>query len=164
MDTFAALALATEPPHSEVMKSKPRNPEAFIVTPVMTHGIFGYGVFFVVVLASMLLLIRGGGVSPYELTVFFCVFVMLQIWNLFNARCLGLKTSAFSGLTENRWFAAIVLLVLAGQILMVQFGGKVFRTVPLSLVDWLLIIVGTSPVLLVGELLRFRARRRETAA
>ncbi len=164
MDTFAALALATEPPHAEVMKNGPRNPEAFIVTPGMARGIFGYGIFFVAVLGSMLLLIRGGGVSPYELTVFFCVFVMLQIWNLFNARCLGLETSAFSGLTENRWFTAIVLLVLAGQILMVQFGGKVFRTVPLSLFDWLLIIVGTSPVLLVGELLRFRARRRGRAA
>ena len=160
MDTFAALALATEPPHPEVMRSRPRDPEAFIVTPGMAKGIFGYGIFFVVVLSAMLLMISRSGVSPYEMTVFFCVFVMLQIWNLFNARCLGLQSSAFSGLLENRWFTAIVVLVLAGQILMVQFGGRVFRTVPLDFADWVLIIAGTSPVVLIGELLRFRERRR----
>ena len=163
MDTFAALALATEPPHPEVMLSRPRDPGAFIVTPEMARGIFGYGALFVVVMASMLLFIRGGGVSPRELTVFFCVFVMLQVWNLFNARRLGLDSSAFSGLRENRWFVGIVIMIVVGQIAMVQFGGSVFRTTPLSAVEWALIIIGTSPVILIGEALRYFARRREVA-
>ena len=83
---------------------------------------------------------------------------MLQFWNLFNARCLGLQTSAFSGLTENRGFVCIAAVILLGQILMVQFGGQVFRTVSLSLIDWSLIIVGTSSVLIVGELIRYKKR------
>ena len=160
MDTFAALALATEPPHPEVMSSRPRDPKAFIVTPEMARGIFGYGALFVAAMASMLLFIRGGGVSPRELTVFFCAFVMLQVWNLFNARRLGLNSSAFSGLAENRWFTGIVILILVGQILMVQFGGSVLRTVPLSAFEWALIVIGTSPVILIGEARRYLARRR----
>ncbi|NLM70753.1 MAG: calcium-translocating P-type ATPase, PMCA-type [Synergistaceae bacterium] len=163
MDTFAALALATEPPHPEVMRAGPRNPDSFIVTPEMARGIFGYGALFVVAMASMLLFIRGGGVSSRELTVFFSVFVMLQVWNLFNARRMGLSSSSFSGLRDNRWFIGIVVLIVAGQVLMVQLGGGVFRTVPLSVLDWVLIIIATSPVILIGEALRFLARRGETA-
>ena len=98
--------------------------------------------------------------SPRELTVFFCAFVMLQVWNLFNARRLGLNSSAFSGLAENRWFTGIVILILVGQILMVQFGGSVLRTVPLSAFEWALIVIGTSPVILIGEARRYLARRR----
>lgn len=155
MDTFAALALATEPPHESVMQQLPRHPEAFIVTRVMANNIFTTGLAFLLFLVSFLRYIRRDGeVNPYELSVFFAVFVMLQFWNLFNARTLGLKQSAFTGLFENKSFVAIAIAIFVGQILIIQFGGSVFRTVPLSFIDWISIILGTSLVLWAGELWR----------
>lgn len=155
MDTFAALALATEPPHESVMQQLPRHPEAFIVTRVMAKNIFTTGLTFLLFLVSFLRYIRRDGeVNPYELSVFFAVFVMLQFWNLFNARTLGLNQSAFTGLFENRSFVAIALTIFVGQILIIQFGGSVFRTVPLSFIDWISIIIGTSLVLWAGEIWR----------
>lgn len=164
MDTFAALALATEPPHRSVMKVPPRNADDFIVTPGMARRIFGVGAAFLVVLLSFLVYLQSDGVTPRELTVFFTVFIMLQFWNLFNARCLGLSQSAFAGLRNNRGFVVIAAAILIGQVLIVQFGGSVFRTVPLSFGDWLLILIVTSPVLLVGELLRWKERNRPARA
>ena len=159
MDTFAALALATEPPNQSVMQQSPRNPEAFIVTPAMAKNIFTAGLTFLMFLIGLLRYIgRDGDISIYELSVFFAVFVMLQFWNLFNARCLGLKQSAFTGLFKNQGFVAIAIAILVGQILIVQFGGNVFRTVPLSFVDWISIIAGTSTVVWAGELWRFMMR------
>jgi Ca2+-transporting ATPase len=160
MDTFAALALATEPPHWDVMDRKPRSPEAFIVTPEMARKILEYGAAFIVVLLLVLLTIQKDGISTYELSVFFSIFVMLQFWNLFNARCFGLTSSAFHGLLENRSFVGIALLILIGQILMVQFGGEVFRTTPISFRDWVLLLVSTSFVLWAGEYLRLRQRKK----
>jgi Ca2+-transporting ATPase len=160
MDTFAALALATEPPHWDVMDKKPRDPEAFIVTSSMWRNIFGYAAAFIVVLVSLLVTIRMEGISDYELSVFFSVFVMLQLWNLFNARCLGLSQSAFHGFFSNRGFVCIAALIFVGQIVMTQAGGEAFRTVPLSFTDWILIVASTSLVLWFGELLRWTARRR----
>lgn len=159
MDTFAALALATEPPNEEVMKVPPRNPEAFIISKPMAVSIFSVGSIFLVFLAGFLLYIQGDKVvTPYELSLFFTTFVMLQFWNIFNARCFGLKQSAFANLGSNWSFLGITVVILIGQILMVQFGGYVFRTVPLSLTDWLLIIGSTSIVLWVGEIWRLMSR------
>lgn len=155
MDTFAALALATEPPNQKVMENTPRNPEDFIISQPMTVSIFSVASIFLVFFVGFLLYIqRDQIVTPYELSLFFTTFVMLQFWNLFNAKCFGLKESAFSSISKNSSFLAIAGLIFVGQILIVQYGGAVFRTVPLSLRDWLIIIGGTSIVLWVGEIWR----------
>jgi P-type Ca2+ transporter type 2C len=161
MDTFAALALASEPPHGTVMKRPPRDPGEFIITRHMARRIILVGVIFLAFLVLFLVhMQRKGDVNEYNLSVFFTVFVMLQFWNLFNARCLGQNYSAFSGMSRNRAFLLIAGTILLGQILLVQFGGAVFRTVPLSFRDWLLIAGGTSIVLWVGEVGRWYDRRR----
>lgn len=166
MDTFAALALATEPPQWNVMKRPPRKPTDFIITKTMAVSIFVIGGIFLVFLVWFLLYLKGAGgldeetaEGRYKLSVFFSVFVFLQFWNLFNAKCLGRTGSAFSGLAENKSFLLIAAAIFAGQILLVQFGGDFFRTAPLSLRDWLIIIASTSVVLWLGELWRFIKRR-----
>lgn len=165
MDTFAALALATEPPDPGAMQRPPRKSEEFIVTGPMARSLFGMGGLFVVLLAGILLHVEGGGgVSRYEMSAFFSIFVMLQFWNLGNARRLGSTLSAFHKLWENKMFLAIAVTILLGQLLIVQFGGDLFRTVPLSLSDWMGIAAGTSTVLWVGEIWRFLLRVRAGAA
>jgi Ca2+-transporting ATPase len=171
MDTFAALALASEPPDWGVMRKPPRAPEAFIVTPSMAKFIFLVGGLF---LCLFLILVLGfGSVFPmnpeskvglHNLSIFFTTFVFLQFWNLFNARMLGRDSSALSNLKESRMFLLIVGVVAIGQILMTQLGGEIFRTSPLGLGEWVAIIVGTSPVLWVGEVVRFVQRSRRLAA
>lgn len=159
MDTFAALALATEPPSPKVMEMPPRNPQDFIISQKMAISIFTVAPIFLVFLVGFLLYIQQDNIiTPYELSLFFTTFVMLQFWNLFNARCFGLKQSAFANLFTNWSFLAIAIAILMGQILMVQFGGQVFRTVPLSFRDWMVIISGTSIVLWLGEIRRFFSR------
>lgn len=179
MDTFAALALATEPPHRSVLNRPPRRPEDFIVTKPMATSIFGVAAVFLVVLIGLmkylefnqvgpLPVLEAGqiaeAITPYELSLFFTIFVLLQFWNLFNARCLGTKRSAFSGISQNRSFLLIAVAIFVGQVLIVQYGGALFRTVPLSLQDWIIITVATSLVLWIGELLRFFARMASPAA
>lgn len=161
MDTFAALALASEPPHGTVMKRPPRDPGEFIITRSMARRIILVGIIFLAFLILFLVYMeRKGDVNAYNLSIFFTVFVMLQFWNLFNARCLGQNYSAFSGMSRNSAFLLIAGAILFGQILLVQFGGAVFRTVPLSFRDWLIIVGGTSIVLWVGEVGRWYDRRR----
>ncbi len=159
MDTFAALALATEPPHEEVMKELPRDPDQFILTRAMNTFIIGVGCSLLVFFVGFIIYVRWIGSSPYILSVFFTTFVLAQFWNLFNARCFGRKQSAFKGILKNKGFLLIVGVIFLGQILIVQFGGQVFRTVPLKSVDWVIIIGGTSIVLWVGEIIRFFKRR-----
>ncbi|NES92494.1 calcium-translocating P-type ATPase, PMCA-type, partial [Okeania sp. SIO2B9] len=155
MDTFAALALATEPPNQKVMENAPRNSQDFIISKPMMVSIFSVAAVFLVFFVAFLLYIQKDRVvTPYELSLFFTTFVMLQFWNMFNAKCFGLKESAFSNISKNGSFVAIAAFIFLGQILMVQFGGAVFRTVPLSLRDWLVIIGGTSIVLWIGEIWR----------
>ncbi|MBN8547402.1 MAG: calcium-translocating P-type ATPase, PMCA-type [Ignavibacteria bacterium] len=162
MDTFAALALATEPPHDNVLKREPRSPEDFIVTTPMAKQIFGIGALFLVILASFLIYIQNDGkVTDYELSLFFSLFVMLQFWNLFNAKCLNVSNSAFKDMFANKSFVAIATSIFFGQILIIQFGGHIFRTVPLSFIDWFYIIGSTSLVLWVGEIIRFFKRKNE---
>ncbi len=159
MDTFAALALATEPPNPKVMEMPPRNSQAFIISKPMATSIFTVGPIFLVLLAGFLVYIqRDDVVTSYELSLFFTTFVMLQFWNLFNAKCFGLKDSVFSSLANNWSFIGIAALIFVGQILIVQFGGQVFRTTPLCLTDWLIIIGGTSIVLWTGEIRRLFTR------
>ncbi|MDD3146639.1 MAG: calcium-translocating P-type ATPase, PMCA-type [Candidatus Riflebacteria bacterium] len=155
MDTFAALALATEPPHWKVMARAPRRAEDFIVSRPMYMHIFGVGAAFYVVLISLLKYFQlDGEVSVRELTIFFTVFVMLQVWNMFNARAMGLNKSAFNGIKENKGFVLILPTILVVQFLIVQFGRVMFRTEPLSLGTWLAIIASTSLVLWAGEIFR----------
>ena len=152
MDTFAAMALASLPPSREVMQEKPRSKDAFIINKDMMSGIgiIG-GLFFLGMFAMLWYFERIKGVDPQELTIFFCIFVMLQWWNLFNARTLGSHHSAFRRLWACQGFLLVLALVLVGQWLIVTYGGQMFRTEPLSLKVWLYIIIGTSPVLWIGE-------------
>ena len=160
MDTFAALALASIPPSESVMNDKPRRSTDFIISKAMQHNIFGVGTLFLVVLMAMIYYFTNadGGMTVQRLTIFFTFFVMLQFWNLFNARVFGTTDSAFKGLTKSYGMELIVLAILGGQFLIVQFGGAVFRTVPLDFMTWMTIVVSTSFVLWIGELVRLIRR------
>ena len=160
MDTLAAMALASLPPSREVMEEKPRSSDAFIITKSMIRGILTTGgLFFLATFALLWYFERQTGVDDTELTIFFTIFVMLQWWNLFNARMLGSCHSAFRRLWACEGFLFVLLIVLVGQWVIVTFGGKMFRTVPLSWQMWAMIIAGTSLVLWVGEIYRFLKRR-----
>ena len=157
MDTFAALALASLPPSHEVMNDKPRKATDFIINKGMAFGILFCGIAFFIVMFAMLIYCerRGkGGVDVHELTVFFTTFVMIQFWNLFNAKSLGSNRTAFRYFLKDKGMILVLALVLVGQWLIVTFGGEMFRTVPLSLTEWLVIIGATSIVLWVGEIWR----------
>ena len=160
MDTFAAMALASLPPSREVMHQRPRSQDDFIITPGMMRGVIGLGVLFAAAMFVYLYRIEmsGDGVDIRELTVFFTTFVMLQWWNLLNARTLGSCHSAFRYLWRCRGLLLVLVMILAGQWLIVTFGGKMFRTVPLPVLTWLTIIIGTSPVLWLGEAYRLIKR------
>ena len=157
---FAALALASIPPSEGVMKEKPRRSTDFIITPSMRRDILGVGTVFLVVLMGMIYYFTNaeGGMTVERLTVFFTFFVMLQFWNLFNARVFGTSDSAFKGITKSYGMELVVLAILGGQFLIVEFGGAVFRTVPLGWQTWLAIIGISSLVLWVGEIIRFVQR------
>ena len=155
MDTFAAMALSSLPPESEVMKDKPRKQTDFIINRGMAFGIFGVGLLFFALMFGLLWYFeRIAGVSAKELTIFFTIFVMLQWWNLFNAKTLGSSHSAFRGFLSDKGLITVLAMILAGQWIIVEFGGKMFRTVPLSFEDWTYIIAGTSVVMIAGELIR----------
>ncbi|MCD8261690.1 MAG: calcium-translocating P-type ATPase, PMCA-type [Bacteroides sp.] len=160
MDTFAAMALASIPPSASVMKEKPRKSTDFIISPRMMWNILVTGFIFISILLGLLWHYNHSseGVSLYRLTFFFMVFVMLQFWNLFNARVFGTTGSAFRGLAASYGTLLVAAIILVGQYLIVQFGGAVFRTVPLTLHTWLLIISTTSLVLWGGEVVRFIQR------
>lgn len=170
MDTFAAMALASLPPSRSVMKEKPRPREAFIINSPMWKSIIGVGgIFFLLLLAllyyfehtDITCLTQVGhvamgpntGLSAYELSLFFTIFVFLQFWNMFNARAFETGRSAFH-FKDCEGFGLIALLILFGQILIVTIGGEFFNVVPLKAIDWVIIIGGTSLVLWIGELLR----------
>ena len=179
MDTFAAMALASLPPSEAVMHDKPRDRRAFIITPSMARQIIGVGGSFFVLLLGLLYLLEYAPVrsmaglliwhragqrelTSYELSLFFTFFVMLQFWNMFNARAFATGRSAFH-FKGCRGFGIIVLLIFFGQIVIVQLGGRMFNVTPISLSDWIAIIVSTSFVLWTGELLRLFGRWRHEA-
>lgn len=176
MDTFAAMALASLAPTPAVMHDKPRPRTAFIVSRPMWASIIGVGAFFFFLLLGILWYFQhteldsltqigrvpfgaNTGLTPYELSLFFTIFVFLQFWNLFNARAYATGRSAlhFKG---NAGFTFIVLAILVGQIAIVELGREFFNVVPLKFTDWVIIIGSTSLVLWVGELLRLFSRRK----
>ena len=173
MDTFAALALASLPPTHNVMKDKPRSVNEHILKG-MGSGIIGVGLtFFFILLAALLFLQHtevypGGplfpkwgeynGLSLYEEGLFFTLFVMLQFWNLFNAKAFMTNDSAFKGISwkNTKWFILIALIIFFGQVLIVEFGGEMFNVAKggLCWTDWLFSVGGTSLVLWIGEIVR----------
>lgn len=168
MDTFAAMALASLPPSREVMKDKPRKSSDFIISKSMGRGILGCGiVFFAIMFVFLIWCERHGAgsiIDVHELTMFFTTFVMLQFWNLFNAKCLGSTHSAFHNLRHDGGLLLVLLLIFIGQWLIVTFGGRMFRTQPLSAEEWLIITAATSVVLIAGELWRGIKRIKEAKA
>ena len=160
MDTLAAMALASLPPSREVMEEKPRANDAFIITRSMIRGILAIGgLFFVATFTLLWYFERETGMDETDLTIFFTIFVMLQWWNLFNARMLGSCHSAFRRIWACEGFLLVLLFVVIGQWIIVTFGGRMFRTVPLPFETWAVIIGGTSLVLWVGELYRWIQRK-----
>ena len=163
MDTFAAMALASLPPSHEVMREKPRNQADFIINRSMGWSICSVGVAFFAALLWMLIWFNNHGLADvHHLTIFFTVFVMLQWWNLFNAKSLGSRHSAFHRFLADKGLMVVLVIILAGQWLIVTFGGKMFRVEPLSAEEWLWIIVCTSPVMIAGELIRAVSRLRKS--
>ena len=158
MDTFAAAALASLPPNERVMKDKPRKsgPDGdFIISRPMTYRIFGVGIAFVAVLMGLLLHFHASeGLTPHDLSWFFSFFVMLQFWNMFNAKAFMEGRSAFADLNGSKSFLFVAALIIVGQILIVTFGGEMFNVVPLPLKDWAIIIASSSVVLWIGEIAR----------
>ena len=165
MDTFAAGALASLPPNERVMKDKPRKSSDFIITRAMAYNIFGVGFLFVVILIGLLLHFHvESKLTAHDLSWFFTFFVMLQFWNMFNAKAFMEGTSAFANLKESKSFMLVALLILIGQYLIVTFGGEMFNVVPLSLKDWGIIIGSSSLVLWIGEICRFFGYLRKKKA
>lgn len=170
MDTFAAMALASLPPTKSVMKDKPRSRTAFIINKAMWNGIIGVGGIFFLILLALLYYFEhtditsltqigvaklgaNNGLTPYELSLFFTIFVFLQFWNLFNARAFETGKSAFH-FKDCGGFLMITCVILFGQIGIVSVGGEFFNVVPLKFTDWIIIIGATSIVLWIGELVR----------
>ena len=162
MDTFAAMAMASLPPNPEVMLEKPRPRNEFIITRAMARTLFTCGIIMVAVLLGMLFwwTITTGGLTVRQLTVFFSTFVFLQFWNMFNAKGFETRHSVFSCLRGCREFFLILLAIAVGQVLIVEFGGEVFRTEPLAWREWAVIIGSTSLIAIGGEIVRAIGRRR----
>ena len=184
MDTFAALALASLPPSERVMSDKPRSRRANIISRTMADGIFGVGGLFVLLLFGFIQYFKNeeitsltqfsvidyfahffhfgsfeSGLSAYELSLFFSIFVMLQFWNMFNAKAYRTGKSAFAGIGNSKGFIMIALAIIVGQVIITTFGGAMFSVTPLKITDWLIIIGATSTVLWVGEALRIIVRK-----
>lgn len=170
MDTFAAMALASLPPSASVMSDRPRSRKAFIINRPMWKSIIGTGGLFFIFLLGLLYFFEhsdvtslaeagritigtNSGLSGYELSLFFTIFVFLQFWNMFNARAFATGRSAFH-FKGCGGFTLIALVILIGQIIIVSVGGEFFNVEPLKLTDWVIIIASTSIVLWIGELIR----------
>ena len=181
MDTFAAIALASLPPQADVMKEKPRSINSSIVSRDMAKRILGIGGLFFVILLVILVFMQHSdvdsvtdilawrwdeynGLNEYEKSLFFTIFVMLQFWNMFNAKSFMTDKSASEGLKQSNGFITIAAVIFLGQIFIVSFLGKVFNVVPLRLSDWVLITVLTSFIFIVGEVYRFFRRRHRLSA
>lgn len=162
MDTFASCALASLSPSWSVMKERPRKNSDFIITRNMAYAIFSVAAIFVVALMGVLFYLdaNGGIDTLHNMAWFFTFFVMLQWWNLFNAKSFMTGASSFSGIAKEKMFLLILVLIFVGQVLIVSFGGKMFSVEPLPIKDWLVITIITSPVLLVGEIVTFFKRKK----
>ena len=163
MDTFAALALASLSPRREVMEERPRKMSDFIITRSMTRAILSFGITFFAIMFIYLVYLerfKGSGtmIDAHELTLFFTTFVMLQVWNLFNAKALGSTESAFSGIQKERGLVFVLCVTVIVQVLIVEFGGQMFRTDSMSLMEWLTVTAATSIVIWIGEGIRLTER------
>jgi len=169
MDTFASIALCSEPPRPGMMRRPPKRKDESILTRSMLYTIFTTAGFFVAVMMVLLLGMRYagwfadgedvGGLTTRQVTIFFTVYVMFQVWNQINCRSLTPRRSGLAGLLRNPTFLTIIGLILLGQVVIVTFGGEIFKVRPLSVLDWLLIALGTSSVLIFAELARLIRRR-----
>ena len=187
MDTFAALALATEPPDPSVMKRPPRKPGDFIISKAMAWNMVGMATLFVVLLTTLLFWFKSQGSFDYEaaqhilrspdsspesklaaentqqrLSIFFTFYVMLQFWNLFNVRQFGSSRSVFDRPFDNAYFWAIAAIIFVGQFVITQFGGVVFSTYPLAMEQWAWMTAGSVLVLVLGEVVRLILRRKKS--
>lgn len=163
MDTFAAIALSTLPPDGDLMGERPRDTKQFIVSCAIANKILLWGGVMAIAAISLFYYYENtgdGNVNPHELTFFFTVFVMMQFWNLFNAKALGSDKSAFAHLLSDPAFLLMAAVIVVGQWLIVTFGGEMFRTVPLSAADWATAIVATMPIAVAGEIVRLVRRMR----
>ena len=170
MDTFAAIALCSEAPREGLMRMKPKRRDESIVTPAMRTTILLTAGFFVVVMMGVLLGMENGWLSANsgpnperwefaplnirQVSVFFTMYVMFQVWNMINCRSLSTETSGLSGFWRNRSFMGIMIAILIGQALIVTFGGRIFSVEALGVVDWLLITAATASVLGFAEIVR----------
>ena len=176
MDTFASIALCSEPPREGVMRLPPKRRDENILTKPMLVTIFGTAAFFIVVMMVLLIGMEhfhwfeaGSGPNPEgwdldplnirQVSIFFTVYVFFQVWNQINARSLTPDMSGFSGLFKNRTFLAIAgtVAVVQALIISVPYVGTVFSVEPLGWLDWLWILAGTASVLVFGEALTARA-------
>ena len=182
MDTFAALALASLPPTKTVMNEKPRSVYEHILKG-MGSGILGVGIIFTIILLGICIFFQhsdincltdilngnatwgaNNGLSAYELGLFFTIFVMLQFWNLFNAKAFMTNDSAFKGISwkNTKWFIIIAVVIFVGQILMTEIPGlqEMFNVAEggIKAIDWVIIVIATSFVLWIGELIRMIKR------
>ena len=165
MDTFAALALASLPPNSVLMKQRPRDSQASIITSSMMKFIMISGTVFAVLMIGLYyyfvreanggrVFMRGinPNINPHEMGIFFSVFVFLQFWNMLNARAFATGKSAFNNMEDSKVFWSVAVVIFVGQIVLVQFFSPLFNCAPLDFNTWLWIILGTFPVFLIGHI------------
>ncbi len=168
MDTFAAIALCSEPPRPGLMRLPPKKRDENILTKEMLRTIGTTAVFFIVVMMALLVGMKHGAwfagtsaksdafpeLTVRQVSIFFTVYVLFQVWNEINCRSLVPEESGLRGLSSNPIFLAIIGTIVLGQVLIVTFGGEVFKVEPLSLPDWLVITAATASVLGFAEVAR----------
>ncbi len=182
MDTFAALALASLPPTRKVMEEKPRSVDEHILKGI-GKSILGVGLTFAAICLALLLYLQHNdinclteifplrwgaydGLTPYELGLFFTIFVMLHFWYMFNAKAFMTTDSAFKGLSfkNTKWFIIITAVIFIVQILLIEVPGlqEMFNVAEggLKLIDWAIILIGTSLVVWIGEITRPLKKKR----
>jgi len=176
MDTFAAIALCSEPPRVGLMRQKPKRRDESILSPAMRSTILSTAAFFVIAMLTLLLCMQSGwfadgsGPNPdrwefgqlniRQVSLFFTVYVMFQVWNMINCRSLTPERSGFRGVFRNFVFLSIMSTIVIGQFLIVNLGGRVFSVERLFALDWLIIVGGTASVLLFAEVARQVRRLR----
>ena len=175
MDTFGAMALASLPPSQSVMKDKPRDRKAFILTKPMMKDILGVGGFFFLLLVVFLYIFQhteitqmtdllhcklgeANGLSPYEQTLLFSIFVWTHLWYMFNTRSFETGKSFFQ-LKMSKEFFTIVAIIFIGQIVIVEVLYDFFNCTPMKLIDWVIIVVLSSLVLWARELWHLLTKR-----
>ncbi len=175
MDTFGAMALASLPPSQSVMKDKPRDRKAFILTKPMMKDILGVGGFFFLLLVVFLYIFQhteitqmtdllhcklgeANGLSPYEQTLLFSIFVWTHLWYMFNTRSFETGKSFFQ-LKMSKEFFTIVAIIFIGQVVIVEGLYDFFNCTPMKLMDWVIIVVLSSLVLWARELWHLLTKR-----